>query len=131
MEIVIPTQWTKTGHSPRFTVYHVHCRLESKRWRVQARYSEILELHERIISIPGVQLGDARFPGKAIWRVSVLKGEAFLNERRIALEQYLEAAMRNGTAAEMIVDFFVARDYRLSLESLPASVLEHIECHIC
>ena len=114
MEIVIPTQWTKTGHSPRFTVYHVHCRLESKQWRVQARYSEILELHERIISVPGVQLSDARFLGKAIWRVwrvSVLKGEAFLNEWQIALEQYLKAAMRNGTAAEMIVDFFVARAY--------------------
>ncbi|GLH08908.1 Dynein assembly factor 1, axonemal homolog [Gryllus bimaculatus] len=71
-------------HTENYTLYHIHISVGSVSWKVQHRYNDFAELHDKLIVDHGVNK-DLLPPKKVIGN----RDPAFIEKRRTALEAYL------------------------------------------
>jgi hypothetical protein len=93
-----------------YIIYDIECKSENKEWHIQKRYSELLELHHKILSIYG-DIDLLKFPQK------LLVGnfsKQMLEKRKDKLQAYLVDLVTRDNIPEAVMFFKSGTAYRNS-----------------
>ncbi|KAJ5693089.1 hypothetical protein N7462_002512 [Penicillium macrosclerotiorum] len=88
LEIAIPSA-SISHSSPPHTIYHITLRLPLRSFTVSKRYSDFVAFHRELLSQTDTQ-PPVSLPSKS-WFSNTVSNERFREERRLGLEEYLQA----------------------------------------
>lgn len=91
LSITIPTTSIATADGKPYTAYHIALQLPLRRHEIRKRYTDFTNLHTELQSQTGTP-PPAPLPGKS-WIRKTVNNESLTEERRQALEKYLQAIL--------------------------------------